>query len=683
MPETSDSLIPLPAQRLARVAVDMSLPHLDRFFDYEVPDSLTEKAIAGARVRVKFGGRLLDGFIVDVRDEDDPADKPAPLEKVVSVEPVLTAEIVELIRAVADHYGGCFADTMRLAVPPRHARTEKTDPGDPRPVTATPDAGPWAAYPTGEAFLRAIAAGQRPRAMWQLAPTASPAGDWATGLAVAAAHTATGGRGSVLVVPDHRDLTRLEEACTEVLGAGRFAVLTAEAGPAARYRNFLAVLRGKVQVVIGTRAAAFAPMPDLGLVAMFDDGDDLHAEPRAPYPHVREVLAIRARQSSAAMVVAGYSRTCEVQQLIDHGWMSPLAMDQPMLRRSSPAVRISADSDRALERDPLARSVRVPGEAFKVIRAGLAAGPVLLQVPRAGYLVSLVCDNCRTPARCARCTGPLSLGQPPAEGADGAPAQAERGIAHCRWCNAIAAGWRCGECGGRRWRAPVVGAARTAEEIGRAFPQTTIKQSRAGQVLDSVEDAPALVIATPGAEPRATGGYAAAVLLDTELLLMRTDLRVAEEALRRWLNAAALVRPGAAGGTVFAVGDSGSRPLQALVRLDPAGHAWRELAERAEAHLPPAARMITVEGPQQALTQLIEHARLDDTGDGSGPVELLGPVELPPAPHSETVLSRLTVRSPLRGSAEVVRAIKQGAGVRTARKEAGAIRIRVDPQVID
>ena len=85
----------------------------------------------------------------------------------------------------------------------------------------------------------------------------------------------------------------------------------------------------------------------------------------------------------------------------------------------------------------------------------------------------------------------------------------------------------------------------------------------------------AIVVTTPGAEPPAEGGYAAAVLLDTPLLLLRPDLRASEEALRRWFAVVALVRGGADGGSVLAVGDSSGRALQALVRVDPAGFAVR------------------------------------------------------------------------------------------------------------
>ena len=78
--------------------------------------------------------------------------------------------------------------------------------------------------------------------------------------------------------------------------------------------------------MVGTRAAAFAPVHDLGLVAIWDDGDDLHAEPRAPYPHVREVLLIRAHLEQAAALVGGFARSVEAEQLLSSGWA---ARDRP------------------------------------------------------------------------------------------------------------------------------------------------------------------------------------------------------------------------------------------------------------------------------------------------------------------------------------------------------------------
>src|SRR5204862_7046495 len=104
----------------------------------------------------------------------------------------------------------------------------------------------------------------------------------------------------------------------------------------------------------------------------------------------------------------------------------------------------------------------------------------------------------------------------------------------------LATPWHCATCGGVELRAQVVGARRTAEELGKAFPGVPVRTSGRDGVLAEVPAAPSVVVSTPGAEPVAVGGYGAALLLDGWALLSRPDLRAGEEALRRWLNAAAL-----------------------------------------------------------------------------------------------------------------------------------------------
>ena len=69
-------------------------------------------------------------------------------------------------------------------------------------------------------------------------------------------------------MPDGRDTDRVDAALRELAGAGRHVVLTADVGPAERYRRWLAVRRGDVRVVVGTRSAAFAPVAELGVVAV-------------------------------------------------------------------------------------------------------------------------------------------------------------------------------------------------------------------------------------------------------------------------------------------------------------------------------------------------------------------------------------------------------------------------------
>ena len=268
-------------------------------------------------------------------------------------------------------------------------------------------------------------------------------------------------------------------------------------------------------------AAPFSrPIADLGLVMVWDDGDDTLAEPRAPYPHAREVAMLRAHQLRCAALIGGYPRTAEAHALVRSRWAHDLVAPRPVVRAHAPRVVALEDSGYAQERDPAARTARLPSVALRAARTALEAGrPVLVQVPRRGYVPALACARCRTIARCRHCTGPLSLPERDAAGAV------------CRWCARVEPALRCARCGSDAVRAVVVGARRTAEELGRAFPGTAVITSGGEAMVTDVPGEPAVVVATPGAEPVAAGGYGAALLLDGWALLGRQDLRASEDAL--------------------------------------------------------------------------------------------------------------------------------------------------------
>ncbi|GGO75718.1 primosomal protein N' [Nocardioides deserti] len=637
---------------VARVLVDVPLAHLDRPFDYAVPASMAEAARPGVRVKVRFAGQDVDGYLVERAATSDHTGRLAPLRRVVSDEPVLSPAVAGLVAAVAERYAGSRSDVLRLAVPPRHATTEKepspTEP--PVPPAGPGEAAGWPTYEHAAAYLSHLAGGGAPRAVWSVAPGE----DWPRRLAEAAAATRRAGRGTLICVPDGKDVDRVDRALTDLLGADHHVTLTADAGPAQRYRDFLAVSRGTRRIVVGTRAAAFAPVHDLGLVVVWDDGDDLHAEPRAPYPHTRETLLLRAEREGAAALVAGFARSVEAEYLLRTGWAHELAAPRPVVRERV-RVTVAGASELDLRRDPLARAARLPHQALEAIREAVAEGPVLVQNPRLGYVAALACERCRTPARCDVCRGPLALTGPTTPPA-------------CRWCGTEVPGWACGECGHRGLRAPVIGDARTAEEIGRALPRVRVLTSSRDRVLATVDARPGVVVATPGAEPVAEGGYAAVVLLDAWLLLGRTDLRTEEEALRRWCDAVGLVRPG---GRALVVGDPAHPAVQALVRWDPGGFAARETVERQEAHLPPASRLATITGEPGAVDDALTLLSLPEVGEVLGPVPTsLGEQEEPEV--------RAVVRVPRAQGAALGRALGELQRVRSARK-LDAVRIQVDP----
>ncbi len=644
---------------VARVRVDSTLPQVDRTFDYRVPAELSEDAVPGARVRVLFNGHELTGYIEErTATTDWTRTSLLPLKSVLSRVPSVAPEIFALAEALADRYASTVANVLRLAVPPRiaaldkkyapllpgyesaylgdsapvstsdtpesadpehmaseHAESEPstasttssaTDPyawlatpGAPAPFVLDPPAlnpdAPDAAsvfsdYENGAEFIEDVAAGAATRAVMTVLP-GHVEHTWADVLATALAAAATSGRGAIAVVPTAKNLDLLEAALAERLPADSFVRLSSDSTPHTRYHGFVKARLGQVPVVIGTRAAAYAPVANLGLVVCWDDGDSSLLEQRAPYCHARDVLLLRASAENTAALFAGFSMSSEAARLVRTRWASHVRAPRALVRDYSPRI-FSTGSEFELARDPLAAMARIPHLAFEHARRALARGPVLVQVARSGYIPSFSCERCRMPARCGECSGPLSV----ASGSS---------VPSCSWCGHLAQQWRCSECGFTHWRYSAAGATRTAEELGRAFPNVPVISSAGDHVRASVGPEPALVVATPGAEPVAFGGYAAALLLDADKMLRFDSLRAPEAALRRWLNAAALVRPAALEGTVVTTA-SPSPVEQALVRWDPAWFARQELEERAQTGLPPAVRTAAVTGAEADVRAFME-----------------------------------------------------------------------------
>jgi primosomal protein N' (replication factor Y) len=659
---------------VARVLIESPLPHLDRPFDYSVPAELDEDAQPGVRVRVKFSGQELGGYILERIQESGAGQSLVPLHKVVSPVAVLTPALQELAGRVASRYAGTVSDVLRVAIPPRVVKVEKEFAEAGAAVSADLPAAPavgfsgsgWNRYRNGAAFLRHLASGGSPRAALSALQGFGRDG-WPHLIAQAVAAVRQSGRGAAVVVPDYRDLDRVQAALEDILPAADVARLTADDGQTPRYRNYLRVLSGTAGVAVGTRSAAYAPVRNLGLVVCWDDGDDLHVEQRAPYAHTREVLLLRAEQEGAACLLAGHARSTEVQRLVEAGWAMPVAADRTVLRRTVPRVLNTADSFEQ-ERDPLARLARLPGAAWRTAKEALERGPVLVQVARAGYAPSLACETCREPARCPSCQGPLAIAGSAA-------------VPQCRWCSTPAPAWRCAHCHGTRLRRGAAGVLRTAEELGRAFPGKAVVTSSGQNVKATVPDAGALVVATVGAEPVAAGGYAAALLLDGDSLLRRENLRAGEDAVRRWFNAAALVRPATEGGIVVITADD-TAAVGGLLRWDPAGYAQRELALRTELQLPPAVRVAAVTGGSTAVGHFTASATRHLAAEGielrvAGPAPLLLSAGVPSAgPDGADVRTLLFI--PYAQASTVTRALRAAKAAAAAKRTEDPVQLRLD-----
>ncbi|WP_084126558.1 hypothetical protein [Demequina sp. NBRC 110054] len=591
----------MPERRIARVVIDSPLPHLDAPFDYLIPDKL-DRVEQGYRVRVPFAGRLVNAVVMAVIDRSDFEGRLLEVRS-AAYAPSYTPSSLRLAEALAQRSCGSTWDVLRLMAPPRVAAVEKRAPDtevDLGRLRAAADA-------LGAADRLHHDAREPRRVVRQSLPDPeSPGSTAARELAADAVRAAATGRGSALiVVPDARAVAAVASVLRDAglerwtsRGGGDFAVLDADDGPNVRYGQYLAALRGEVGLVVGTRPSVMQPVPRLAHLALWDDGHTAYEDPHAPYLHARTIANMRAESEGCDLVVAGYVPSIEAVALTAHHWATLEQPDTEALRTRTATIDLWDDERRAHD-GPAGRHWMPPGVWRRVTEA-LAAGPVAVVVPRAGYVQATACARCDAWAECRECGGSLSL---PAQGADPV----------CTSCGRTQVDWHCPECHGNRLAQRRQGVARVAEQLGAMASgvQVMVSSASSGVVPDGAVPG-GLVVAVPGAIPAVPGGYAHVVVVDAAAPASGLGGEVV--ALRHWLVAAAHARSRAAGGGVSIVGELPALTARAL-RTWRAADAVREAYdERAELSLPPVTRHVRLEGPEAAVARAVRASGAESLG---------------------------------------------------------------------
>ena len=552
---------------IARVLVDTGVLHLDQEFDFLVPEELSEMAIPGVSVRVPFNGRKCEGLIVGRTNSSAHIGRMQYIDKVNNETALLTSSVLNLSRAVAKKYAGTVMDVLRFAIPVAMNNVKEVSPvhSDQKPINEDLIRH----YP--KSYFDSLKSGEASHVIWTPLPATEPFELMAEFCKIR--------DGNVLIlVPDAKSVER----CLSIFlasGIGK-TILTwsSELTKSQRYSNYLQILKGNVQIVIGVRGAIFLPIQDLSLIIVWDEGNDNFSEIRSPGWHAREVAIERTRQQGCALILGSFSPSLVSTSYVLAGWLKPLQPPREIFREFSPRFNGISELSSPDQRG------RISSKAWKTIQKGLQSGPVLIQVPLRGYIRSLVCQKCANHARC-QCGGKLII------------ASVKKNIV-CGLCGVFQSDWQCNYCAGKTFRHSGIGDERTLEEIGKAFPGVTIRSSnQSSMILDEVRD-PCIVLTTPGSEPRATNGYSAIVFLDSRIFLERATVNAEEQARLNWFSVSALAAKNA---EVFLDVVATDPNFQALLRWDPWHSASRDLMERSDLQLPPQFKAVSVIGPHSDI----------------------------------------------------------------------------------
>jgi primosomal protein N' (replication factor Y) len=570
--------------QVAQVILDSPLPQLDHAFDYAVPERLRADIRVGQKVSVplRSGNRRSDAWVIALAESSAFTGNLADIDSIISPVAVLTPELYELARTVADRQAGSAVDVLRLAIPSRYVRVEKeffSTGGEASSSSATPVPSLPECFKPLESLEPGAKASWLVQGSIVQLTSSVWVPEWVKQFVALAWQQQALGRSSILAVPDFRDVTLLEQAL-ETAGLASFFVRTDAALPGAqRWKNYLRILTEECLIVIGNRSSVYAPVKNLGVIALWDSGDESFTEPLAPYAHPRDVALIRQSSTGCTLVFAAHVPSIDTIRLESLDYLTKET-------RGSDPIKIVA-TDLHTQADENQRTSRIPPSALVSARAAIALGPVLIQVARPGFAGTLKCSSCRTKAVCTACQGPLRL-------------KTKGAIPSCRWCGRLEPAWSCFSCHSSALIPAQAGSEKTAEDLARAFPGVVVHFSDGEKKTSQVPSSPSLVIATAGTEPVAQNGYAAVLILDGEAARSREDLETDSTALRIWMNAASLARPQA---PVFVAG-SGTVLGEVLEGHSLRQFAERTLKERESLGLPPATRVAVITGSRGAIEQV-------------------------------------------------------------------------------
>lgn len=592
---------------VARVWVDNGVFHLDQSFDYLVPDELDLSVQIGVRVQVPFNGRACEALVLG-RSEKTSGMKLKSIDKVISTVPVASQRSLNLIENVANRWACHPFDVIRSAIPPRVAGVEKKKwPTDVLTVNLPSSIREYLQLPAFQDPFEILAKFLKNSVK----------------------------QGSVLViVPEAKTIHRLQSQIPHAL------VLGSELSRSERYENFLRARTELNQIIIGTRSAVFADVPDLAAIVVFNESSEHLYEVRAPGWNARDVAILRARQENIALHFLGYCPSAEVTRLIDIGWLT--------YRAAKSKVKVLTFQQEFSE--------LLPGRIIQELRSLIKNGPILFIAPRKGYSQAISCSHCRNISLC-ECGGRLEK-------------KSATGSITCSLCPNVFPDWVCKYCSGVRPFLLNRGSERFAQEIGKALPGVPITLSEGEKVVEDAQISSGVVIATPGSAPMAIQGYSAVVILDGESLLNQSDLRAQERAREIFFSNLSLL---VSTGTALLVVNHSNSIVGALSSWKPSLISLRELREREEAALPPFVRCVSLdieESEASTLTRALNKSRQDGRLPES--TRILGPSTL------SNGLARILILTPLVDGEALITLIHEFQRRRSATKKKLAA-VRVDP----
>jgi len=526
---------PLSVLLVARVVPDVPTFAVDGGFAYAVGHG--QDVSIGSVVRVPLGGRKVRGFVTDVR-----AGSPAGLKEIRGLSgeiPVFDGRLLETLRWTAHHYVSPLAGILAKAAPPNLPRKGA--------APSWPKMPPFASGPLS-AFGVASGSGRRSPATYFLSSV-----DWSHHVETVVGPVIEAGRSAMVVVATAIEAGRIAADLSATLGS-RVLVATPDLSDRRMTEIWQSAATVPGVVLVGTHRIVFWPIANLALAAIIQEGRRGMKDRQTPTIHAREILRTRARIERFGVVYLGRVPTTEVLRA------GTEIIRAPGRNRIWPLVEVI---DR--QEDPPGTGLLTERVRSALRHAVARQERVFLFTHRHGYAPAARCVKCRALRRCVQC------GARPDPGSN------------CARCGATLG--PCVECGGARFEPLGAGVGRVLEAARRML---------GAGVVGNVDEHRTVVVGTER-DLTGTGLVDLAVAVDADGLILGTNYRAAEEALRVLTRLAGIVPFGRGKRLMVQTAQPHHPVIAALRRGDPLEFLESELEQREAMGFPPAGELIVVE----------------------------------------------------------------------------------------
>ena len=529
--------------KIAKVVVGLPV---DGPFDYSVARDMQEKVTVGRRVRVSFNRHDRIGFIVGSAASSR-FKRLNPIISVLDSSPVLDGKAFECAKVFSAHYGCSLGEAIETFIP-RALREGKATLTGGNPMGRLP--GKAAGKGRSVLVLDQTRERRWPYILEQIKNTAAES------------------RTALVLVPEASFIQDTVRRLSDGLSLS-VAVFDKKLTPKQELALWEEIKRGKFQVVVGTRSAVFAPLPDLGMIVIDEEENGAYKQEQSPHYHVRDVAQMRAAIEGCVVVYVSSVPSVEVWDRAKRGKWETVRFESA----GGGAVQI-ADMDNYNPRKTSILSFPLQNAIQKTLENG---GKVLLYMNRLGFSTRTHCQQCGFIEKCDRCNANLIY----------LYSQKTLTCGHCRMKRKLPK--VCPECKGAYLRSTGTGIEKLESEVARYYPQARIHRFE-GQTKTFPEWAN-IIIATQAVFRRHEPWSVALVaVLNFDSQMQRFDFRSGEKAFSLLVHLKQL----AGEKLLIQTRMADNYCIRAVRNMDYDKFYNEELKLRRELHLPPSRHLVAI-----------------------------------------------------------------------------------------